>query len=164
MSGAGAGRRGALLSRLALAAASALLAGAVLAGVGYSLRSEGHLPPLSVNASRLLRSLDETADRQRLIREWKLIAVTQEQSKYIAHSRLGRLYLLEQRYDDAVQHLERALSYRPNSASVHANLATALAAREQYDEAILHLRRALELEPDNETLQANLAVLLEEGR
>jgi tetratricopeptide (TPR) repeat protein len=161
---AGAGAPGAALPRLALALAAALLAGAVLAGALHTLRSEGRLPPLAVDQARLLRSLDDPADRQRLIREWRLLAVVQEQSKYLANSRLGQLYLLEGRYDEAVERLQRALRYRPDSATAHANLASALAAREQYGEAIRHLRRALEIEPGNPALEANLAVLLEQAR
>jgi tetratricopeptide (TPR) repeat protein len=152
------------LGRLAFAAAVALLSGAVVAGAIASLRSEGRLPALAVDRGAFLRTLAGTRDRARLIREWKLVSLLPEQSKELAHSRLGRLYLLEERWDEAAAHLRRALRFRPDSATVRVDLAHALAGREEYDEAILELRRALELDPSLEVARTNLAVLLEHQR
>ncbi len=152
------------LSRLALAASVALLGGAVLAGMAQSLRSEGRLPDLAVDRAAFLRTLAGTSDRQRLIREWKLVSLLPEQSKEVAHSRLGKLYLLEGRYDEAAAHLERSLRFRPDSAPARVHLATALAGREQYDAAIQQLRYALQIDPDLEAARINLDVLLEHQR
>jgi tetratricopeptide (TPR) repeat protein len=52
-------------------------------------------------------------------------------------------------YDDALEHLRRAISQRPDHDHALYLLASVLTLRNQADEAVPHLLRAIELNPDN---------------
>ena len=57
--------------------------------------------------------------------------------------------------DEALRHLEAALSERPDSDDVQYMLAVANAADGEHSAAVTHLQRAIELNPDNRFLARN---------
>ena len=60
---------------------------------------------------------------------------------------LGRAYIAEQRFDQAIPHFEKALERNPGSAELHSQLGFALANNNRVAEGIPHLERALEISP-----------------
>lgn len=71
---------------------------------------------------------------------------------------IGMIYIQQEEYEKAAQHLELALK-EEESFSVVNNLGTAYIGTENYELAEKHLKRALELRPDNPLSHKNLAVL-----
>ena len=61
------------------------------------------------------------------------------------HRQLGALLLKQKRWDEAIEHLSRALDARPDAGPVHFQLAVALASTGRFDVALSHARRAEEL-------------------
>ena len=77
---------------------------------------------------------------------------------------IGTAYGIGGRLDDAVRHLERAVTAEPRLASAHADLGLALVSTGDGARAEEHYRRALELHPDLVAAQQGLgSLLLERG-
>ncbi|MDD3276850.1 MAG: tetratricopeptide repeat protein [Kiritimatiellales bacterium] len=74
------------------------------------------------------------------------------------HGALGTLYLQNDEYALAAQHLEKALAEEENFDVVN-NLGSAYIGAEEYDKAEKNLKRALELRPENPGCYKNLAAL-----
>ena len=74
------------------------------------------------------------------------------------HRSMGMLYIQEEQYELATQHLELALQEEELFDVVN-NLGTAYIGTKKYDLAEKHLARALELQPQSPTCHKNLAVL-----
>ena len=82
----------------------------------------------------------------------------------VSESNIGVALQAEQRYDEAIQHYERAIGYRPDLAPALNNLATAYRASGRTRDAVAAYRRALKVQPDFPDAEYNLAnALLEEG-
>jgi hypothetical protein len=64
-----------------------------------------------------------------------------------AQGMLGVLAIRDERYDEAVEHLEAALRAKPNDAGLHYDLAVALVEKKLPDRALKHLDTALSLHP-----------------
>jgi tetratricopeptide (TPR) repeat protein len=62
----------------------------------------------------------------------------------ITHYNLGLVYYYRERYDLAIQHLERVLKLRPNYAPAHNTLGNVYAARQEWDKAIAAYDRVIE--------------------
>jgi tetratricopeptide (TPR) repeat protein len=62
------------------------------------------------------------------------------------YERLGEVYLVQERHQEAIEILESALEYRPNSPALLINLAIANFGLEKYDKAADAARRALVLD------------------
>lgn len=60
---------------------------------------------------------------------------------------LGKAYLEDGRYDEAIAASQRALALDPGLARAHYNIGTAHLQQRQYEEAVASYERALELEP-----------------
>jgi Flp pilus assembly protein TadD len=69
---------------------------------------------------------------------------------------MGELLLESGQHAEAVTHLERSLSRRPNDARMHNVLGTALARIGRLREAEVHFRRATELDPAMEAARSNV--------
>jgi Flp pilus assembly protein TadD len=78
----------------------------------------------------------------------------------VAGNLLGLLCLGSRRFEEAVQHIERALSLAPDDAQAHANLGLALKECGRMDEAVEHFRASLDLAPGNVRVLNNLGGLL----
>ncbi len=74
------------------------------------------------------------------------------------HRAIGLLYLQNEEYGLAAQHLEKALQ-EEESFEVVNNLGTTYIGAEQYDQAEKYLLRALELQPENPRCHKNIAGL-----
>ncbi|WP_162687384.1 tetratricopeptide repeat protein [Bradymonas sediminis] len=76
-----------------------------------------------------------------------------------AHYNLGVLYSTQNRYDEAVTHIETARSIAPGELSHTVALAQAYAVTEQYTKAQNLLEEVIARQPTNLTAKNNLAVL-----
>jgi Flp pilus assembly protein TadD len=84
---------------------------------------------------------------------------------YVAHFKLGVLFLQKEEFDQAISHFQNAVRIRPGYAKAHNDLGGALLHEGKLDEAIFHLQRALQLNPGYGQAENNLAnALLQQGR
>jgi tetratricopeptide (TPR) repeat protein len=60
--------------------------------------------------------------------------------------------------EKAIEHFNKALQMRPNSAEVHSNLGNVLRRLNRIDEAIMHYEKAIKLKPDLAEAHYNLAI------
>lgn len=114
-----------------------LVAGAVLAGC----------------AARTWAQLGVWRDSETLFKH--AIAVTDK--NYIAHNKLGMVYVRERRLEEALPHFERALEFHPGDPDVCSNLGSALDEMGRLSEAILRYEQSLRLQPDSAEVCINLA-------
>jgi tetratricopeptide (TPR) repeat protein len=67
--------------------------------------------------------------------------------------------------EQAIEHLNKALTLQPDYPSAHANLGVALARKGRIDEAIIHYNKALQFKPDSPEVLNNLAnALADQGK
>jgi tetratricopeptide (TPR) repeat protein len=90
-----------------------------------------------------------------------LIAI--DSTLYYGYAGLGALALSDERADEAIPFLVKAVELNPNDASVHANLGEALLRQAKFDDAARHFGRALDLDPDEKDPGANRARAILEG-
>jgi len=79
---------------------------------------------------------------------------------WLAHNNLGTSLLNQGNLNEAIQHFERALQLKPDSADAFNNLGGALSKQGKLDEAIQYYERALQLKPDDAEAHNNLGVAL----
>ena len=79
---------------------------------------------------------------------------------WLIHNNYANLLRGLDRVDEAVEHFNRALQLKPNSAEVHNNMGNALVELGRTDEAIEHYRKALTVELDFSDGHYNLAIAL----
>jgi tetratricopeptide (TPR) repeat protein/mono/diheme cytochrome c family protein len=79
-----------------------------------------------------------------------------------AHFNLGTALSINNRLDEAVAELQRALELRPEYAQAHNNLGSILRQRGQLDEARAHFREAVRIDPANAEAHRNLGGLSRE--
>jgi tetratricopeptide (TPR) repeat protein len=90
------------------------------------------------------------------------VAVTERNS--IMESNLGKVLLLQNRIDDALPHLQRAVEYDPRFPLPHLNLGEAWLAKGQIDQALSQFEIQVSLTPDDARARFNFgAVLLDAG-
>ncbi len=81
------------------------------------------------------------------------------------HSSIGSILCEQERLDEGMAHLRKALAIDPNYAEVHNNLGTALARRGSADQAIAEFQCAVAINPGYAAAQLNLAnALADRGR
>ncbi|MGD0816234.1 MAG: tetratricopeptide repeat protein [Verrucomicrobiota bacterium] len=84
---------------------------------------------------------------------------------YVAHFKLGSLFLQSGQLDEAIAHFQSALQFRPDYAQAHNNIGAALLQEGKVDEAILHFQKALQLSPAYGQAENNLAsAFLQKGK
>jgi Flp pilus assembly protein TadD len=77
----------------------------------------------------------------------------------------GNSLLAQGRADGALEHFQKALALRPESAAFHDGLGNALRQKGRTDEAIIEYQKALEIKPDFADADNNLAsIFFETGR
>jgi len=93
------------------------------------------------------------------------IARGQMRDTYTAHGAIGRAYLGQGRWSEAIDELSRAVALEPSFAQGHNDLGMALEESGRREEASAEYRTALRIEPDLAEAHHNLAGLLaDEGR
>jgi len=100
------------------------------------------------------------------VRYWKnsitLFGHTLDVTKgnWLMHSNYAGVLRAAGEREKAIEHFNRALKLKPDSAEVHSNLGNALSELGRVDDAIKHYRKAISLEPDFSEGHYNLAVAL----
>jgi tetratricopeptide (TPR) repeat protein len=94
----------------------------------------------------------ETAKAESLYRQ----VLHFDRDNVIANNLLGLLLLQTKRFDEAVEHIEKALAVAPDDPQAHANLALALNALDRPDDAATHFHQSLKLNPNNPRVYNNL--------
>lgn len=74
----------------------------------------------------------------------------------VAEYNLGTWLVDQDRSDEAIGHLEKAVAIKPDFAAAHDELGSALLVRAQVEKAIEHFRRAVAIEPGFAEAQGNL--------
>ena len=74
--------------------------------------------------------------------------LTKNPGCWMAHNNLGTLLQNRGELDEAIEHLERVLQLKPDSAQTHNNLGNALSDQGKLDQAVQHYQRAIQLNPD----------------
>jgi tetratricopeptide (TPR) repeat protein len=74
-------------------------------------------------------------------------------------SDLASIAMVQERFDDAIEHYKRVADINPNFSGVLINLGLAYRRQEKYDEAIAYYQRALELFPDEMPIYAELGTI-----
>jgi tetratricopeptide (TPR) repeat protein len=93
-----------------------------------------------------------------------LSAIRIEPESVEAHNNLGRVYMNEGRFEDAIRELERAREIAPNFPLVHNNLGNAYLQSERRDEAAAEYAKAIELAPEyDQPYRAWAKIELERG-
>jgi len=86
------------------------------------------------------------------------IAVTKD--NYFAHASLADLLMRRGRVNEAIEHSEEALRFRPGDADAQNNLGLALLQTGDVKRAVAHLQKALEIDPGHMNAEVNLAWIL----
>jgi Flp pilus assembly protein TadD len=74
----------------------------------------------------------------------------------IANNLFGLLCIQTKRFDEAVNHIERALAEKPDDPQAHSNLGLALKDLNQPEEAERHFHESLKIDPNNPRVYNNL--------
>jgi len=86
-----------------------------------------------------------------------------DSNQYYGYAGLGALALAEEKAEEAIPYLVKAVELNPNDATVHANLGEALLRQAKFDDAARHFDRALDLDPKETDAGANRARAILEG-
>jgi protein O-mannosyl-transferase len=81
-------------------------------------------------------------------------AVTE--NNWLAHNSLGAELVIQERYDEAIEHFKTSLEIAPTHFKTHNNLGVALRSQGKFDEAIHHFERSLALKPNDENALRNV--------
>lgn len=76
------------------------------------------------------------------------------------HLELGKFYFLNQRFDEAIEQLRKALSFDDKNSDVYFNLGVVHEAINQIPEAKENFEKALEIRPDMKSAQEHLDKLI----
>lgn len=128
------------LAGSAPAGAGALLAAAILAGLGILTWSR-------CGAYR---------DAETLWRD----TIAKNPTAWMAHDNLGLVLVARGETDAGIAEYRAALAIRPDEPTVRSNLGIALAQKGQYADAMKEFRRALEIQPDLYDVRYNLGTAL----
>ncbi len=79
--------------------------------------------------------------------DWAQKAVALDDTSALAHSALGRLYLMKKQHDQAIAETERAIALDPNNAAGHADLGFILNWAGQPEKTLGLVEKAMRLDP-----------------
>lgn len=88
-------------------------------------------------------------------------AVEKDAKNEAAYSSLGKLYLIQKKFDEAVQTYKFLLKHYPENDTYWANLGQSYHGNKLYEQAIEAYEKAIELVPDNARRYVNLGLTLE---
>jgi tetratricopeptide (TPR) repeat protein len=101
-------------------------------------------------------------------REHAQQAITYDENLDLGHEMVARIFIFEQRYEEAVAAAERAVQLNPNSTSANFSLGVVLIFADRFDEALAPTQRAMRLSPKDHRRANHLnslgIVLSETGR
>jgi tetratricopeptide (TPR) repeat protein len=120
--------------------------------------------PISEKVRRMLRKALKTinsGNHETAIGQLRETLTKYPESAAYADSLLGIEYLKTDRFKEAVDSLETAVTLLPHDAVNHYNLGLSLACAGDYDRSEQEVRRALEIDPKNITMQTFLESLLQ---
>jgi len=121
-------------------------------------------PILALSAAAVLTGAAVSTSVQ--LRYWKnsitLFAHTLDvtERNWVMHSNYAGVLDDAGQIHKAIEHFNKALKIKPNSAEVHTNLGNALSELGKVDDAIKHYKKAVKLEPNFAEGRYNLAVAL----
>ncbi len=87
-------------------------------------------------------------------------AIEVTQNNYLAHNILGKVLLMEKKYDEAVEHFREAIRIKPTYAQARVSLGITLYETGQIDAAIDQYKEAIRIKEDFVDAYYNLAVAL----
>ncbi|MES9972796.1 MAG: tetratricopeptide repeat protein [Candidatus Thiodiazotropha sp.] len=79
---------------------------------------------------------------------------------FVAYVGLSRLYILQDRYEEAIQALDHCLTQGYETVEVYINLGHALSHQGRQDDALTCMKKAMEIDPDNLIAKQNYIVQL----
>jgi tetratricopeptide (TPR) repeat protein len=118
--------------------------------------------PLSGKGLHMLQKAMQTSeagDHADAIQQLQKTLVKYPGTAAYVYSLLGAEFLKTGQIPEAIDALERAVTFLPHDASNHANLGLALACKGQYARAEPELKRALDLDPNNTVASRLLTTL-----
>ena len=75
-------------------------------------------------------------------------AIALDPNNYLAYEVLGKAFMLNQKYDLAIEAIESALIRKPGNFRLHNKLGQLLVIRKDKNEALRHLIKSFELNPE----------------
>jgi Tfp pilus assembly protein PilF len=78
----------------------------------------------------------------------------------VAHNNLGTILIGKGKLDDAMEHFQMSVEFKPDDADSHNNLGFVLFKRDQTDKAIDQYQKALAIKPDDADANHNLGIAL----
>lgn len=88
-------------------------------------------------------------------------AIAKDSKNEAAYSTLGKLYLLQKKFDEAIQTYKFLLKHFPENDSYWANLGQSHHGHKLYGQAVEAYEKAIEFAPDNAKRYVNLGLTLE---
>ncbi len=88
------------------------------------------------------------------------MAIDRNPECWPAYTNLGAQFLQEQRFDEALEHCQKALTIKPDVAETQYNLGNCYLAKRDFAAAIPAYEAALRLQPNNARTHSNLAACL----
>ncbi|MEW8049633.1 MAG: tetratricopeptide repeat protein [Candidatus Thiodiazotropha sp.] len=79
---------------------------------------------------------------------------------FVAYVGISRLYILQERYEDAIQALDHCLTHGYETVEVYINLGHALSHQGRQGDALVCMKKAMEIDPDNIVAKQNYIVQL----
>jgi tetratricopeptide (TPR) repeat protein len=138
---------------------------AVVFGADALVRVRPALRPPLVGAA-VAASLALTATTRAQLPSWKngealyTRALQVRERSHVAHNNLGKVLMEEERYEEALDHLEKAQSIRPDFLSPQLNLAQLRRDTGRPQLALIHIQRALAIDPSSARAHAYHALVL----
>lgn len=114
---------------------------------------------LSEGYARKARACLAEADSGKAV-DWLQKGIAAYPGTAALHHELGRLYLREKRFEDALPGLRRAAELAPDRGVHHHHLSQALAGAGQLDEAVVAAQSAVDCEPNAPALHNHLGMLI----
>ena len=110
----------------------------------------------------LATAYEEKGDNDKALAQFKLI---DQNSKYYRNAQMHIIHLLilEEKFDDALQLLERLMAQDRNNTDLYLMLAAIHEAQEKYDKAIDAVKEGLKSDENNVSLRFRLGVLLDKA-
>jgi adenylate cyclase len=113
----------------------------------YMFMGSIHFMDFLYNMMASNKTTQSTKESLALAIEWTQKALSIDDTLAEAHARLGHLYLLSLRHDEAIVEVDKAMAMDPNSAVVHNYACIIYRIAGKPAEAILMCKKAIRLEP-----------------
>ena len=143
----------------------------IIAGWGFSdLVSRCRFSKIILAASALIVILALSICSGLQARHWRNSitlcehAINVTDDNFLAYNGLGAELCRQNKLDEGIAYLEKALRIMPSQHNANFNMATALARQGKFEGAIEHYQQALRIEPDNIETQKGLAAVIEDQR